>query len=78
VKREDYWDVYWDLTRTVKLRFDAEGISMPYPQQEVHVHNAQPVAEVARPRSTPQTIGLQRRTDQRVPDSTGDLPDAEA
>jgi hypothetical protein len=51
---------------------------MPYPQQEVHVHNAQPVAEVARPRSTPQTIGLQRRTDQRVPDSTGDLPDAEA
>jgi small conductance mechanosensitive channel len=78
VKREDYWDVYWDLTRTVKLRFDAEGISMPYPQQEVHIHNAQPVAEVARPRSTPQTIGLQRRTDQRVPDSTGDLPDAEA
>jgi small conductance mechanosensitive channel len=78
VKREDYWDVYWDLTRTVKLRFDAEGISMPYPQQEVHVHYAQPPAEVAPPRSTPQTIGLQRRTDQNVPDSTGDLPDAEA
>ncbi len=27
VKTADYWDVYWDITRTVKERFDAEGIS---------------------------------------------------
>jgi len=27
---------YWDLTRMVKERFDAEGISFPFPQQDVH------------------------------------------
>ena len=36
VKTDDYWDVYWDLIRTVKLRFDAEGITIPFPQREVH------------------------------------------
>jgi small conductance mechanosensitive channel len=39
VKAEDYWDVYWDVTRAVKLRFDEEGISIPFPQQDVHIHN---------------------------------------
>lgn len=34
----DYFDVYWDVTRAVKERFDAEGISIPYPQQDVHMH----------------------------------------
>ena len=38
VKTADYWDVYWDLTRTVKERFDAEGISIPFPQRDIHVH----------------------------------------
>jgi small conductance mechanosensitive channel len=37
VKTEDYWDVYWDVTREVKIRFDAEGISIPFPQRDVHV-----------------------------------------
>ena len=32
-----YWDTYWDLTREVKLRFDKEGISIPFPQRDVHV-----------------------------------------
>ena len=40
VKTEDYWDVYWDVTREVKLRFDKEGISIPFAQQDVHVHFA--------------------------------------
>ena len=35
----NYWDVYWDVTRAVKERFDAEGISIPYPQRDVHVQN---------------------------------------
>jgi len=35
---EDYWDVYWDITRQVKLRFDAEGISIPFPQRDVHIY----------------------------------------
>ena len=37
-KTSDYWDVYWDLTRQVKEAFDREGISIPYPQQDVHMH----------------------------------------
>ncbi|ABZ78345.1 MscS Mechanosensitive ion channel [Shewanella halifaxensis HAW-EB4] len=37
-KPEDYWDVYWDITRTVKMRFDAEGISIPFPQRDVHIY----------------------------------------
>ncbi len=36
----DYWDVFWDVTKEVKRRFDAEGISIPYPQQDVHMHQA--------------------------------------
>jgi small conductance mechanosensitive channel len=36
VKTEDYWTVYWDLMRYVKELFDAAGISIPYPQQDVH------------------------------------------
>jgi len=38
VRGGDYWAVYWDLMRQVKERFDAEGISIPYPQRDVHLH----------------------------------------
>jgi small conductance mechanosensitive channel len=38
VETENYWDVYWDITRTVKERFDAEGVSIPFPQRDVHMH----------------------------------------
>jgi small conductance mechanosensitive channel len=37
VKTDNYWDTYWDLTKAVKMRFDAEGISIPFPQRDVHV-----------------------------------------
>ena len=39
VNKDDYWDVYWDITRSVKIRFDEEGISIPFPQRDVHVYN---------------------------------------
>jgi small conductance mechanosensitive channel len=39
VKTENYWSVYWDLTREVKVRFDREGISIPFPQRDVHLYN---------------------------------------
>jgi small conductance mechanosensitive channel len=41
VKTDDYWDVYWDITREVKMRFDREGISIPFPQRDVHLYNEQ-------------------------------------
>jgi small conductance mechanosensitive channel len=36
---EDYFEVYWDITRAVKIRFDEEGISIPFPQRDVHIYN---------------------------------------
>ena len=36
-KTSDYWDVYRDTMEKVKLRFDAEGISIPFPQMDVHL-----------------------------------------
>jgi small conductance mechanosensitive channel len=33
----DYWTVYWDLTRQVKEAFDRSGISIPYPQTDMHL-----------------------------------------
>lgn len=41
VESDDYWDVYWDLTRTIKMRFDEEGISIPFPQRDVHLYTTQ-------------------------------------
>ena len=35
-KSEDYWRLLWDTTETVKLKFDEAGISIPYPQMDVH------------------------------------------
>jgi len=34
---DDYWGVFWDTTEKIKKRFDEEGISIPYPQQDVHI-----------------------------------------
>ena len=41
-KTEDYWTVYWDLTRQVKERFDEVGINIPFPQRDVHLHEVPP------------------------------------
>jgi len=35
-KTEDYWRLLWDTTETVKLKFDEAGITIPYPQMDVH------------------------------------------
>lgn len=37
VKTEDCLEAWWDITREVKLRFDAEGITIPYPHRTVHL-----------------------------------------
>jgi small conductance mechanosensitive channel len=38
VNSADYWSVMFDFTEKVKLRFDSEGISIPFPQMDVHLH----------------------------------------
>lgn len=39
VKTPDYWSVKFDLTENIKITFDKEGISIPFPQQDVHHYN---------------------------------------
>lgn len=38
VNSVDYWNVRSDLLETIKRKFDAAGISIPYPQRDVHMH----------------------------------------
>ena len=38
VKTADYWGVFFDTTESVKKRFDAEGIGIPFPQRDVHLY----------------------------------------
>jgi len=40
VNAADFWSVKFDFTENVKLRFDEEGISIPFPQMDVHLHKA--------------------------------------
>ena len=41
VNASDYWGLYFDLTEGVKKRFDAEGISIPFPQRDIHLYAQQ-------------------------------------
>lgn len=45
VKRTDYLNVMFHLNETVKKRFDAAGISIPYPQRDVHVYQEKKAGE---------------------------------
>ena len=38
VKSEDYWDLKFELTEKIKLALDEAGITIPYPQTDVHLH----------------------------------------
>ena len=42
VRTSDYWETYWALTKAIKLRFDSEGISIPFPQRDIHVIERKP------------------------------------
>ena len=39
VKTENYRNVFWDITRQVKEEFTKQGVTIPFPQQDVHVYN---------------------------------------
>ncbi len=49
VKPEDYWTCQWDLPERVKIRFDAEGITIPFPQRDVHLYQTIPSPEETKP-----------------------------
>lgn len=38
VNSGDYWNVFFDMNEKVKKTFDSEGISIPFPQQDVHLY----------------------------------------
>ncbi len=38
VKSEDYWGVFFEMNEKVYNTFEKEGLSIPYPQMDVHVH----------------------------------------
>jgi len=44
IRTGDYWDVKWDLLEAIKTEFDRQGITIPFPQQEVTFKPASPVA----------------------------------
>jgi small conductance mechanosensitive channel len=41
VKSGDYWGVYFDLNERIKMAFDENGISIPFPQMDVHIEKAE-------------------------------------
>jgi len=40
VKTSEYWGVYWDVMEKMKEEFDANGISIPFPQRDIHMYQA--------------------------------------
>ncbi len=38
VNKADYWGVFFDFQKTIKQRLDKEGVSIPFPQQDVYMH----------------------------------------
>ena len=39
MKTEDYWDVKFDLLEKIKVTFDQQGITIPFPQRDIHLYN---------------------------------------
>ena len=40
VPTSEYWNIYWDLMEKIKVRLDEENIEIPFPQRDVHLHQA--------------------------------------
>ncbi|MCW5203253.1 mechanosensitive ion channel [Desulfobulbus sp. US4] len=41
VNTPDYWDVYFNIQEKIKKRFDTEGITIPFPQHDMHLHRGE-------------------------------------
>jgi small conductance mechanosensitive channel len=72
VKTEDYWNVYWDVTRAVKQRFDKEGISIPYPQQDVHHYNVAATAPAVAALPNESSVTTQKSSGDQAPADAND------
>ena len=40
-KSDEYWDVYYDVMESAKTKFDEEGISIPFPQMDIHMRKVE-------------------------------------
>jgi len=60
----NYWEVYWDVTREVKRRFDEAGIGIPFPQRDVHLYieKGHDTAGVAAPAPAPVAAPAKKET----------------
>lgn len=38
-KSQDYWSIWVEMTEKVKAAFDENGISIPFPQRDIHLFN---------------------------------------
>lgn len=41
VKTDDYWPVFWDLTEKIKIDLEQNGITIPFPQMDLHIEKAE-------------------------------------
>jgi len=57
VKNDDYWDVMFNIIEKVKLTFDDHGITIPYPQVDVHMQSAGALLPDAPPASVVASVG---------------------
>jgi small conductance mechanosensitive channel len=79
VNGADYWTVYWDLTRQMKEAFDEAGISIPYPQTDLHVKHLPQEAPRAGGVSAPSAPGPRDATAAHARGDAGaDAPEAAA
>jgi len=69
-------DDYWDITRAVKIRFDEEDISIPFPQRDIHLYRGEqePLATVIRTARQPgsveqEAVGWRGSKASEVPDA---------
>ena len=72
VKTEDYWTVYSDLVRAVKQRFDKAGISIPYPQQDVHHYNVAAAAPAVASLSNDPPVATKKTPGDQAPADSDD------
>jgi len=47
VKPGDYWSVYFDITEKGKEALEENGMSIPFPQRDVHVYQESPAEKVS-------------------------------